>query len=160
MRSALFIAIALCIVGCRLPLRRTDAALNADDAAVVRHIEEEVAAATERNDADALAPYLAPDFTFVNPAGLMRTKEQFLDGFRTGRLRNTSYKVDAMQVRVYGTAAVVIYRSTVAGTAGMQALAPQRWRTTMLVKRHGRWLIVAQQSTPIMTPPPPRPPGG
>jgi hypothetical protein len=36
------------------------------DEDTVRSLEEAVAAATERNDADALAPHLAPDFTFVN----------------------------------------------------------------------------------------------
>ena len=158
MRNGLLIAIAFSAAACRpTQARPGDSGPGADDTAVVRHIEEEVAAATERNDADALAPYLAPDFIFVNPAGLLRTKDQFLNGFRNGRLRNTSYKVDDMQVRIFGAAAVVIYRSTVAGTAGMQSMAPQRWRTTMLIKRDGRWLIVAQQSTPIL-PPPPRPP--
>jgi uncharacterized protein (TIGR02246 family) len=159
MRNGLFIAMVLCGVGCRPTLGRAgDPITDADDAAVVRHLEEDVAAATERNDADALAPYLAPDFSFVNPAGLLLTKERFLSNLRSGRLRNTSYKVDDMQVRVYGAAAVVIYRSTVAGTAGMQSVAPQRWRTTTLIKRDGRWLLVAQQSTPILTAPP-RPPG-
>jgi uncharacterized protein (TIGR02246 family) len=77
-------------------------------------------------------------------------KEEFLTNLRTGRLHNTSYKVDEMQVRIYGPAAVVTYRSTVAGTAGLQDRAPVRRRTTMLIKRGGEWLIVAQQSTPIM----------
>jgi ketosteroid isomerase-like protein len=74
-----------------------------------------------------------------------------LANFRTGRLRNTAYKVDEMQIRIYGTAAVVTYRSTVAGTSGLQDVAPQRRRTTVLIKRDGKWLIVAQQSTPILT---------
>ena len=157
MRNGLLISIALCAVGCRSALRQPGEA-STDDASVVRHVEEEVAAATERNDVNALAPYLAPDFTFVNPAGLVITKDGFLNNFRSGRLRNTAYKVDEMQVRIYGAAAVVTYRSTVAGTAGLQAVAPQRRRTTMLIKRDERWLIVAQQSTPIMSAPP-RPPG-
>jgi len=114
-------------------------------------LEETVAAATERNDADTLDRYLAPDFTFVNPNGLLVTKEQFLANFRSGRLLNTSYKVDEMRVRIYGAAAVVTYRSTVAGTAGVQDRAPVRRRTTMLIKRDGAWLIVAQQSTPVVT---------
>ena len=160
MRKVFLLAMSLELAGCR-PALRPDAGPDGGDSAAVRRVEEAVAAATGRNDADALAPYLAPDFTFVNPYGLLVTKDRFLDNFRTGRLRNTAYKVDDMQIRIYGTAAVVTYHSTVAGTAGMQALAPERWRTTMLIKRDGRWLIVAQQSTPITArlrgaePPPP-----
>ena len=151
MQRSLLIALVMCLAGCRTVVRGGGA--TADDTSAVRHVEEEVAAATERNDADALAPYLAPDFTFVNPAGLLLTKEQFLENFRNGRLRNTSYEVDQMQIRIYGDAAVVTYRSTVAGTSGMQDKAPQRRRTTILIKRDGRWLIVAQQSTPMLAPP-------
>jgi uncharacterized protein (TIGR02246 family) len=137
------------VLGCALrgPQPRE---IPASDEAAVRRLEETVAAATERNDADALAPLLAPDFSFVNPAGLLVSKEQFLNNFRTGRLRNTAYTVDEMKVRIYGSAAVVTYRSSVAGTAGLQALSSRRRRTTVLVKRDGRWLIVAQQSTPIL----------
>ena len=143
------LGLAILLTGCTGGFRH-HAESNVADEAAVRRLEEQVAIATERNDADALAPYMAADFTFVNPAGLLLSKEQFLNNMRTGRLRNTSYKVDEMRVRIYGDAAVVTYRSTVAGTAGMQDVAPRRRRTTMLVKRDGRWLIVAQQSTPMI----------
>ena len=65
--------------GCHPALRQVGEA-SADDARVVRELEEQVAAATERNDADGLAPYLASDFTFVNPAGVLVTKDQFSNG--------------------------------------------------------------------------------
>lgn len=147
--KAVVLGFATLLVGCYTAPRQREGR-QVDEEVVVRRIEEEVAAATERNDANTLAPYLAADFTFVNPAGLLLSKEQFLNNMRTGRLRNTSYKVDEMRVRIYGNAAVVTYRSTVAGTAGMQEEYPRRRRTTMLIKREGRWLIVAQQSTPMI----------
>lgn len=122
----------------------------AADEAAVRRVEEQVAAATERNDADALAALMTPDFMFVNPAGVLLTKQQYLDMERSGRLRNGKYQISDVHVRVFGDAAVVTYRSNVIGS-GMGELAPQRWRTTMLVKRDGKWLVAAQQSTPILT---------
>ena len=125
----------------------------ASEEAQVRQLEERVAAATGSNDADALEPLLAPDFTFVNPAGILISKQQFLDNFRTGFLRNSKYDVSEMQIRIYGDAAVVTYRSDVAGSAGFQQISNKRRRTTMLIKRDGRWLIVAQQSTPIFAGP-------
>jgi uncharacterized protein (TIGR02246 family) len=144
-----FFALCAALLGCTGGFHHAESN-RTNDEIVVRRLEEEVAAATERNDADALARYMAPEFSFVNPAGILVSKEQFLNNIRTGRLRSTSYKVDEMQVRIYGNAAVVTYRSIVAGTAGLQEIAPRRRRTTMLIKRDGRWLIVAQQSTPIL----------
>jgi uncharacterized protein (TIGR02246 family) len=158
MLKRVLLALSFCSVACRPMLRRPGESYEEDER-LVRQVEEAVIAATERNDADALAPYLAEDFTFVNPAGLLVTKEMFLNNFRSGRLRNTAYKVDEMQVRIYGTTAIVTYRSTVAGSAGLQNLAPQRRRTTMLIQRDGKWLIVAQQSTPVLSASPGRAPG-
>ena len=53
-------------------------------------------------------------------------------------------------MRVYGAAAVVIYRSSVVGTLAGTDITSRRRRTSFLVKRDGRWLVVAQQSTPIV----------
>jgi ketosteroid isomerase-like protein len=69
---------------------------------------------------------------------------------RAGTLRLGSYTVDSMRVRVYGAAAVVVYRSTLVGTLRGTDISSRRRRTTMLIKRDGRWLVVAQQSTPII----------
>jgi uncharacterized protein (TIGR02246 family) len=149
-KIAVLLGCTWALLGCGSLIRHRTPDTHGDED-TVRHLEETVAAATERNDADTLDRYLAPDFTFVNPNGLLVTKEQFLANFRSGRLLNTSYKVDEMRVRIYGAAAVVTYRSTVAGTAGVQDRAPVRRRTTMLIKRDGAWLIVAQQSTPVVT---------
>jgi hypothetical protein len=51
------------------PALRSPSVSTTDDPTVVRELEERVADATERNDAAALAPYLAPDFTFGNADG-------------------------------------------------------------------------------------------
>ncbi len=149
-RRSMWLTVVMIVLGCRAPTTHPRV-VPASDEATVRADVTDIASATERNDADALAPRLAPDFTFVNPAGLLVTKEQFLNNMRTGRLHNTSYKVDELQVRLYGTTAVVTYRSTVAGTAGMQSMAPVRRRTMVLVERGGRWIVVAQQTTPVLT---------
>jgi uncharacterized protein (TIGR02246 family) len=148
-RPARSLALFLATAGCAAGLSHRGP--NVTDETAIRNLEQEVAAATERNDAAALEPLMAPDFVFVNPAGRILTREQFLDNMRTGRLRNTSYKSSDMKVRIYGPAAVVTYQSDVAGTSGLQSISARRIRSTMLVKRGGRWLIVAQQSTPVLT---------
>jgi len=119
--------------------------------AAVRRVEEEAAAAYDRNDADVLERLWASDYTFVNPVGIVLDKAQRLATLRTGSLHIESYRVDEMRVRVDGTTAIVLYRSSVSGTRGGTAIAPRRRVTTVLMKRAGQWQIVAQRSTPILS---------
>ena len=67
------LGLAILLTGCTGGFRH-HAESNVADEAAVRRLEEQVAIATERNDADALAPYMAADFTFVNPGGFLLSK--------------------------------------------------------------------------------------
>ena len=132
-------------------------ASTAEDEAAVRKVEEEVVAAFQKNDADALDRLWASDYTFINPVGLVLGKAQRLALFRSGKFRYDSIQVEDLRVRVHGTAALVTYKSTVAAQRGGSKFSGQRWVTTVLVKEGGRWQVIAQQSTPIQTAPePPR----
>lgn len=120
-----------------------------DEIAEVKRVEAEAAAAYDRNDADALDRLWASDYTFVNPGGVVLDKAQRLATLKTGSLHIESYTVDDMRVRIYGATAIVLFRSSVAGTRGGNDITSRRRVTTVLIKRDGRWQIVAQQSTPI-----------
>lgn len=122
---------------------------SSSDEDAVRHVEDLIEAATGKNDADALSQLWAPDYQFVNPAGQLLTGARRLEMFRSGELKIESYKRDQETIRMYGTTAVVIYRSTVAGARKDTTISSQRRVTTVLVKRDGRWQAVSQQSTPI-----------
>jgi len=149
-RRAFTVAWLIAMVACTGHAPRVGEGAGTDDERAIRRVEEEVVAATDRNDANALEPLLAPDWTFVNPAGILLDKQRFLGLMRAGTLHLGSYTVDSMSVRLYGSAAVVVYRSSVVGTLGGNDISSRRRRTTVLIKRDGRWLVVAQQSTPIM----------
>ena len=84
----------------------------------VRETEDAIASAHDRNDVKALDNLWASDYIFVNPYGIVLTKDQRLDLFRSGRMKLESYSRDQEDIRVYGTTAVVIYRSTVRGQLG------------------------------------------
>ena len=118
----------------------------------IRQVEDAIAGATDRNDANALDGLWASDYIFVNPYGIVMTKAQRLDLFRSGRMKLESYRRDQETIRVYGTTAVVIYRSTVRGRLSTQDISSQRRVTTVLLKRGGRWQAVSQQSTIIAAP--------
>jgi uncharacterized protein (TIGR02246 family) len=115
---------------------------------------DEIVAAIDRNDADAFDRLSTAEYTFVNPAGKVWNKAQYLELIRSGTLKVESYTRDEESIRLYGNTAVVIYRSTPKGTFKGQELSNQRRVTTVLIKQDGRWLTAGRQSTPILETPP------
>ena len=125
---------------------------RAGDQEAVHKAVDEIVAAIDRNNADAFDRLSTADYTFVNPAGKVWNKTQYLELIRSGTLKVESYTRDEESIRLYGDTAVVIYRSTPKGTFKGQELTSQRRVTTILVKQDGRWLTVGRQSTPILQP--------
>jgi ketosteroid isomerase-like protein len=145
-------AILILLVTGSLALCQEPGKRESKDERLVRQVEDAIAEATDRNDANALDSLWASDYIFVNPFGIVMTKAQRLDLFRSGGMKLESYSRDQETIRVYGTTAVVVYRSTVRGQRGTQDISSQRRVTTVLLKRGGRWQAVSQQSTTITTP--------
>jgi ketosteroid isomerase-like protein len=125
------------------------------DQDAVRRVEEQIAAALSKNDADALEHLWGADYTFVNPDGQLLTKAKRLDLLRSGNFKYESYSRDDEKIHVYGTTAVVRYRSTVTAHKGALKIASQRRVITVLVKSDAGWQAVAQQSTRIVGGPEP-----
>jgi ketosteroid isomerase-like protein len=148
------LAVAILLITGSVALCQEPRQMNREskDVRLVRQLEDAIADATDRNDANALDALWAPDYIFVNPFGLVLTKAQRLDLFRSGRMKLESYSRDQETIRVYGKTAVVIYRSTVRGQRGTEDISSQRRVTTVLLKRGGRWQAVSQQSTTIGAP--------
>jgi len=111
---------------------------------------DEIVAAEDRNDVDALDRLYVADYTFVTPFGQVWSKTQYLSLMRSGDLKTGSYSRDEETIRVYGDTAVVIYRSTAEGTLKGQTFSSQRRVTTVLMKKDGVWLALGRQSTPIV----------
>ena len=146
MISCLLLPVSACI---SLGQPETGAVLNADEEAIHKAVDE-IVAAIDRNDADEFERLSTADYTFVNPAGKVWNKKQYLELIRSGTLKVESYTRDEESIRLYGNTAVVIYRSTPHGTFKGQELISQRRVTTILVKQDGRWLTAGRQSTPIL----------
>ena len=118
----------------------------------VRKAVHALVAAFDHNDVDAIDRLSTADYIFVNPAGKVLTKAQYLELIRSGTLKVESYDVDEEIIRLYGDTAVVIYRSTPKGTFKGTELTSQRRVTTVFVKQNGQWLTTGRQSTPILQP--------
>ncbi len=118
---------------------------------VLRQIQE----ASVRMDKAALERLLADDFTFANSVGVASVKRQHIEAFAPDRFKLDSIVTDEEKVRVYGNTAVVTSSSseTKAQVDGRDVSGKVR-SLMVLVKRDGRWQLVAQQNTPIIQPRP------
>jgi uncharacterized protein (TIGR02246 family) len=149
--SCLFLVV-FASVGLGQPEATPVATRKAEEEAVDKAVDE-IVAAIDHNDADAFDRLSTVDYTFVNPAGKVWNKKQYLELIRSGTLKVESYTRDEQSIRLYGDTAVVIYRSTPHGTfKGQELITNQRRVTTIMVKQDGRWLTAGRQSTPIFQP--------
>jgi len=112
-------------------------------AQIIRQLDDERIQAQISADRAALERIYADDFIGIGPSGTVRTKPQVLSDFTSGSLRFQSITTDDVQVRVYGNTAVEIGRSTMHGQDKNKAVPVDNRFTRVWVKQHGRWRLVA-----------------
>lgn len=115
--------------------------------------------AERAGDADALVPMAVDDFVLVGPLGFMLNKEQWINRYRSGDLKNTAWDFQDYQVRDYGDAAVVV-GSQIQQTTYKGGDSSGQFRATLvLVRRAGNWALAGVHLSPIGQPfQPPAPP--
>ena len=99
------------------------------------------------NDFAALGRLLADDLVYTHSSAAVDDKASFIESMRSGRVKYESVEPRDVQVRVYGTTAVVTGAGRFRVTAQGQALDNQLRYTDVWVLRDGRWQMVAWQST-------------
>ena len=100
-----------------------------------------------RGDANKLARLFADDILIVHSDGTTDSKTNFLDAISSGRLKMRSYERTNVQVRVFGSVAVLFSQTkkifTYKDTPGIDVDL-----STMTYLRQGnQWKIVAMQNT-------------
>ena len=95
-------------------------------------------------DRATLEQLLADDFSYTHSTGVMSNKTQEIADTLSSQW--TSSKTDDMKVRVFGDVAIVTGRQTLEGTSKGYKGGPRRF-TDIFVKRNGKWLVVAGQTT-------------
>jgi hypothetical protein len=115
-------------------------------------------AAFERGDVTAVEAFLGHGFTLTNGSGEVTTREQTLDEVRKREPRYEVFRNSGMRVRLYGDTALVLGITTVRGTSAGKPFAAELAFTDTLVKRGGRWVIVASHASRAPSPPPAPPP--
>ncbi len=118
-----------------------------DVAALVRSLELKRLERLVSGDYDALADLLADDLVYTHSNARVDTKESYLAPLRAGTTRYVEYVPSELNVRVYGTTAVLVGRAqTRALVSGEERRNDLRF-TNVWVFRDGRWRMVAWQST-------------
>ena len=93
----------------------------------------------------------AEDFIGIGPSGTVRTKAQVIADFTSGSLTFQSITTDDVQWRIYGDTAVETGRSTMSGQDKDKVVPRDNRFTRVWVKRRGRWQLVANHYSLLVT---------
>jgi ketosteroid isomerase-like protein len=113
-------------------------------AAEIRRFE-----AAEKNDLDALGKLLSDDLTYTHSTGVLETKAVFLDALKSGKLQFKKIEPADLQVRVYGSTALINGTATLSVVADGQPKEVHVRFTDVWVKHARDWQMVAWQSTKV-----------
>ena len=119
----------------------------------VRELGRRWADAEVRGDVAALEAMTTPDFTLVGPLGFVLHKQQWLDRYRTGAFVTRSLVWEDVEVRDYGTTAVVVGRHTQQAAYQGRPSDGSFRATHIAILQDGHWLLVGQHLSPISAPP-------
>jgi ketosteroid isomerase-like protein len=119
----------------------------------VRNLERLYAEAVTRQDVATLDRILADDFIATSSRGEVRNKSHEIDDIKPNPdYALEAFKLDDLNVRIFGEMAIITGRSTLkAGYKGQSSPSLFRY-TRVYAKRKGRWQVVSQQLTRLPTP--------
>ncbi len=120
------------------------------EADLIRATERErLRALVEANMEVALRLH-ADDFQLINPFGGSLSKDQYLGGVASGEIDYLIWEPDTIDVRLYGLAAAIRYRSQLEIVFRGQTISRRRyWHTDLYEKRGTRWEVVWSHATEI-----------
>jgi hypothetical protein len=99
-------------------------------------------------DLKAAREFHADDFRLITPRGDSWSKEEYLGVLAMGALKYLVWEPGAIDVRVYGEAAVIRYQSqTEALVNGQKRPLGPIWHIDLYERRQGRWQVVWSQAT-------------
>lgn len=118
------------------------------DAELIRSTERERVRALVTGDIDRAGRLHTHDFQLINPLGGALSKEQYLDGIRSGQIRYLHWEPEPITVRMYGDVAMIRYRSQLEIVVRGRHIPRQRYWHTDLYERHGtQWQIAWSHAT-------------
>jgi ketosteroid isomerase-like protein len=122
---------------------------SADEQALI-NIQHAWAEARMKGDSSFTRRLEAENCTVVWPDGSIVSKPEDLKSM-IGDIVFTEFKIDDLQVRLYGDTGIAVGQGTIRAQAGKQNLLGGKfvWTDTF-VKQHGTWKVVASQVSPVL----------
>jgi ketosteroid isomerase-like protein len=123
---------------------------NSDDEQALLKIQHDWAEARIKGDSSYTRRLEAENCTVVWPDGSIVNKREDLKSM-SGDIAFAEFKIDDLQVRLYGDAGVVVGQGTISAHEGKQNLLGGKfvWTDTF-IKQDGAWKVVASQVTPVL----------
>ena len=123
---------------------------HSQDEQALTKIQHEWAEARVKGDSSYTRGIESDDCTIVWPDGSIVNKRQDLQTM-IGDVVFTEFKIDDLQVRLYGDTGIVIGEGIIKAHKGKQDLLDGKfvWTDTF-VKQGGQWKVVASQITPVL----------
>jgi ketosteroid isomerase-like protein len=109
--------------------------------------DQAIADAMLADNADQLAPLLAPDWLVVNTQGRTGTRDDMLDGMRSGHITRKTLTLSNPRVRLNGDVAWVTTHVATSGTLNHKDFDVQETQTDVLVWKDGVWTSVLLHET-------------
>jgi ketosteroid isomerase-like protein len=119
---------------------------NSEDEQALIKIQHDWAEARIKGDSSYTRRLEAGNCTVVWPDGSIANKREDLASM-TGDILFTEFKIDDLQVRLYGDTGIVVGQGTIKAHEGKQNLLGGKfvWTDTF-VRQHSVWKVVASQS--------------
>ena len=123
---------------------------NSEDEQALIKIQHDWAEARMKGDSSYTRRLEAENCTVVWPDGSIVNKQEDL-GSMTGDIGFTEFKIDDLQVRLYGDTGIVVGQGTIRAHEGKQNLLGGKfvWTDTFM-RQQGEWKVVASQVTPVL----------
>ncbi|MGB9474329.1 MAG: nuclear transport factor 2 family protein [Candidatus Udaeobacter sp.] len=123
---------------------------NSEDEQALIKIQHDWADARMKGDSSFTRRLEAPDCTVVWPNGSIVNKGEDLESM-TGDIAFPEFKIDDLQLRLYGDTGIVVGQGTIKAHEGKQNLLGGKfvWTDTF-IKQDGAWKVVASQVTPVL----------
>ena len=116
--------------------------------AELTQIEQRLGSTWKQGDCAGWSAMIAPEWSVIHVTGEILTRAQVLEMCRKPPVPIEAFTIDDVSVRVFGDAAVVTGRTTVAAGGASPVTVKLRF-TDVFIRRSGRWLAVASQATTV-----------
>jgi ketosteroid isomerase-like protein len=123
---------------------------NSDDGQALIKVQHDWAEARIKGDSSYTRRLEAENCTVVWPDGRIVNKREDLKSM-TGDIVFTEFKIDDLQVRLYGDTGIVVGHGMIGAHDGKENLLGGKfvWTDTF-IKQDGAWKVVASQITPVL----------